>query len=163
MNELDLAIGALVLISALIGLVRGFVRETLSLASWILAFGVAWLYAEPASGFFRQYIDSPSLRTIAGFTAIFLATLLLATVLSHFLHQLGTKVGLAGPNRSLGFLFGMIRGGIIVAVLVLLAGTTPLPQESWWKQSVLVGYFQSLALTLLDFVPPNIARQFGYS
>jgi membrane protein required for colicin V production len=162
-NELDLAICGVMLVSGIIGLVRGFVREILSLASWILAFGVAWAYSSPVSAAFDPYIQSPSLRVVAAFTALFLVTLLCASIAGYFFHKAISKAGLTGPDRSLGFLFGMVRGAVVVAVVVLLARTTTLPQEPLWKQSSLIGYFQSLATVLLKLAPPDVARQFGSS
>jgi membrane protein required for colicin V production len=163
MNGFDLAIVGVILVSAIIGVFRGFVRETVSLVAWILAFGVAWTYASSLAPVFAGYVDSPSLQIVAGFAVLFLVTLVLASIIGMVIHRLVRKAGLTGPDRSLGFVFGLIRGGILVAVLVFLAGTTPLPQETWWKQSHLVGYFQALSIMLLQHMPPDIARQFGYS
>jgi len=59
--------------------------------------------------------------------------------------------------------FGAARGILLVAVLVLLAGLTPLPNESWWLKSTLVGYFQELSFWLLDLLPPEFADRFRYT
>lgn len=163
MNELDIIIGAVMLVSGVIGLVRGFVREILSLASWVLAFGIAWAYSAPVSVLFTSYVQSPSLRLVAAFTALFLVTLLCTSIIGYFFHKVITKAGLTGPDRGLGFLFGMVRGAVVVAVVVLLVQTTTIPQERLWKHSALIGYFQSLATVMLDFAPPDVARRFGSS
>jgi membrane protein required for colicin V production len=163
MNGLDLAIVGVILVSAIIGVFRGFVRETVSLAAWIVAFGIAWTYASTLAPVFTRYVESPSLRIVAGFATLFLVTLAVASIIGLLIHRLVRKAGLTGPDRGLGFFFGLIRGGVLVAVLVFLAGTTPLPQETWWKQSYLAGYFETLSMVLLQHMPPDIARQFGYS
>jgi len=60
-------------------------------------------------------------------------------------------------------IFGAARGVLLVAVLVLLAGLTPLPREGWWLASDLVGYFQELAYWLRDLLPPEFADYFHYT
>lgn len=162
MNGLDIAIGVIILASTLIGLMRGFVREALSLVSWILAFWIAWFYAQPASGLFEELLNNASLQVIVAFTTLFLATLVVASLLSHLLHKVVTRIGLAGPDRGLGLLFGSLRGGVIVAVVILLMRTTPLPAESWWQESMLVGYFERGAVLMLSLLPAEVAERFSY-
>ena len=62
----------------------------------------------------------------------------------------------------LGVVFGVARGAVIVAILVLLAGLTPVPQDSWWQQSQLLGYFQDFALWMRDFLPPEFSKNISY-
>ena len=62
----------------------------------------------------------------------------------------------------LGVFFGIARGVVLVAIIVLLAGATPLPKDPWWRQSVLIEDFQNIALWLRDFLPADIARKFNY-
>jgi membrane protein required for colicin V production len=162
LNYFDLFIIGVMLVSALIGIFRGFVRESLSLASWILAIGLALGYSAPASALFQKWIETPLFRLVVAIVAIFLLTIILASIVSHILAGLVAKAGLGGPDRALGFLFGLIRGSVIMAVLVLILGGSPLSQEDWWKQSSLLGYFQVVALVILKLLPTDIARHFGY-
>jgi len=62
----------------------------------------------------------------------------------------------------LGVIFGTLRGIAVVAMLVLLAGLTALPQDPWWQASVFMPYFERLALWLTGFLPPDIAAEFSY-
>ena len=102
MNWFDLAIIGVVLIFAIIGIVRGFIKEVLSLTSWILAFWVAFTFAEPTSDLFGPYIDAPILRIVSAFAALFVCSLLLLTIISYLLHKLLSVSGIKGTDRALG-------------------------------------------------------------
>ncbi len=162
MTPLDFVIIAVVLISALIGLFRGFVKEVLSLINWLAALLVAWFFAPTTAVMLEQWIASPTLRLVLAFAGLFLVTLLTATILSHFLHRLVVRGGLKGTDRSLGVLFGIARGVVILTVAVLLAGTTTIPQETWWQGSLLIGYLEGVATTVVAYLPPDIAGYFSY-
>jgi membrane protein required for colicin V production len=73
-----------------------------------------------------------------------------------------TKTGLAGTDRLLGVVFGVARGAFIVAILVLFAGLTPMPQDAWWHDSRLLGYFQEFALWMRDYLPKDMAENISY-
>ena len=73
------------------------------------------------------------------------------------------RTGMSGTDRLIGMVFGAARGILLVAILVLLAGLTPLPEEAWWVRSTLVGYFEELAFWLRDLMPPEIADRFRYT
>ena len=62
----------------------------------------------------------------------------------------------------LGIVFGIARGALVVGVLVLMAGLTPLPQDSWWEQSVLLGRFEAMALWMRSYLPPEVAAYFTF-
>jgi len=70
--------------------------------------------------------------------------------------------GLSGTDRVLGIVFGIARGALVVGVLVLVAGLTPLPQDPWWEQSVLLGRFEAMALWLRSYLPPEVAAYFTF-
>lgn len=153
MNWFDLAILGVILVFAVIGIVRGFIKEVLSLASWILSFWVAFTFAEPTSYLFEPYIDAPLLRLVSAFAALFVVTLLLLTIISYLLHKLLSVKGIKGTDRVLGGMFGAVKGLVIVAALMLFAQETVLPQEVWWRSSALAGHFQPLVLVLRDLLP----------
>ena len=82
--------------------------------------------------------------------------------MGYLLAQLVNKTGLTGSDRFAGLLFGIGRGVLVVAVLVLLAGLTPLPQDPWWAESTLIGPFQNIALWLRDLLPAGVAGNIVY-
>lgn len=158
----DYVIIGIIGVSALISLVRGFVRETVSLIVWVLAFGLAWAYFRDLAPHLAPWVDTPSLRLGLAFLILFLVVLLLGGIVGFLIGQLVDKTGLSGTDRLLGMLFGAARGAVLVAILVLLAGLTPFPQDSWWRESGLIVYFQDLAVWLLSLLPPDIAESFRF-
>ena len=162
MTVLDLIILLIVAVSVLIGIFRGFIRESLSLISWVVAFAVAFLLAESASRYFEPYIGAPVIRVVAAFATLFVVTLLIASVASYLLYRMFAATRIASTDRTLGGMFGLARAAIFIAVFVLLADITPLPKNVWWSQSILVGFFDPLVAILRDLLPEDIARQLGY-
>lgn len=159
----DYVIIGIIILSALIGLLRGFVREVLTLIAWIAAIWVAISFAQPLAGLLIQQISAPSLRLIAAFSALFLGTLLVAAVINHLIVRIVDKAALGGADNILGVLFGIARGVALVVLLVLLAGATPLPKDPWWKQSVLIDRFEEMALRLRAYLPPDLAQHFAFA
>lgn len=163
MNWVDIAILIIIAISVAISLMRGFTREALSLAGWIIAFWIALTFGDNLEVLLQPHIDVPSMRLIVAFALLFIVTLLLAALINFLVVQLIKKTGLTGTDRMIGIFFGIARGGVIVAVLVLLAGLTPLPQDGWWRQSLFLPYFQDMALWIRNYLPPEVAENIRYS
>lgn len=165
MNSLiwvDYGIIGLIGLSALIGLMRGLVREVFSLALWGAAIWLGLRFGRDFSVHLESVIPIPSARMAASFLILFIGTLLAGGLLAYLLGKLVDSTGLGGTDRLAGLLFGMVRGMLIAAVLVLLAGVTPLPEDPWWKQSKLIPPFQSLALWLRDQLPAGLASYVKY-
>ena len=158
----DYVILIVIFISAIIGLFRGLVKEAFSLATWIVSIGIALKFSQEFSVFLVDYIELPSVRIASAFILLLLVSLMLGSMLSYLISQLVDKTGLSGSDRFAGFLFGIARGMVVVAVLVLLAGLTPLPQDSWWNDSLLIGPFQSLSVWLRELIPTGITNYFSY-
>ncbi|MCB1785158.1 MAG: CvpA family protein [Chromatiaceae bacterium] len=160
---LDFLILGIILVSTLISLVRGFVREAFSLAVWVLAFWVSWSFFRDLEVPLRQWIGSPTARLGIAFGALMIATLIVGGLVNYLIIQLVERTGMSGTDRFIGMIFGAARGVLVVAILVLLAGLTPLPQEGWWLQSSLVGYFEELAFWMRELLPPELADRFRYT
>ncbi|HYY15797.1 MAG TPA: CvpA family protein, partial [Gammaproteobacteria bacterium] len=138
MNWADYIILAIILLSALLSVGRGFVREVLSLLGWVAALWVSISFSPALSERLYSVVSVPSMRRVLGFLTLFIATLLLAAGVNYLITKLIIKKGLSSTDRALGILFGMARGIAIVAIMVLMAGLTPLPQDPWWKESLLL-------------------------
>jgi len=158
----DYAIIIILTLSALISVLRGFVKEALSLAAWVLAFWVAFTFHLNLATVLTEYIETPSLRLISAFALLFVVTLIIAAVVNNLASQLVKKTGLTGTDRMLGVIFGIARGVIIVAILVLMAGLTQLPADPWWQESLFIKHFQEMAMWLKTFLPEDIAANFRY-
>ncbi|TAN51503.1 MAG: CvpA family protein [Methylococcaceae bacterium] len=159
---IDYAILGLIGLSALIGLLRGFIREAFSLVLWFLAGWVGLTFSREFSVFLEPSITQPSMRIAASFGILFITTLLLGGLLGFLLSTLVAATGFGGTDRLIGLLFGVARGAVIVAILVLLAGVTPLPEDPWWKESQLIPPFQKLALWLRGQLPDGLAGYVTY-
>lgn len=163
MNWADIAILSIIGISALISLFRGFVREVLSLAAWVAAFWVAFAFTEQGASYLTDYISIPSARYVVAFVVLLVVSLLLIGIANHLIAKLIDQTGLTGTDRMLGVVFGIVRGVAIVGVIVFLAGLTPVPRDPWWRESMLMGHFQELALIAISFLPPELMSHFSYS
>jgi len=161
MSWVDLIIVVIIIISALISLVRGFVKESLSLASWILAGFIALRYFTPLADLLEPYIESPTIRTGTGFAILFVSSLIVGAIINFMASQLVTKTGLTGTDKSLGVVFGAARGVLIVTMLVLLAGLTPMPSEPWWNESAMIEYFSDMANWIKEILPQDVASRFS--
>lgn len=162
MNWVDYAILAIIAISSLLSLLRGFVREAVSLAGWILAFWVGLGFEGRVAALLAEEISVPSLRHGVAFVVLFAAVLLLTGIVNFVAGKVVEKTGLTGTDRSLGMVFGIARGAVIVAVLVLLAGLTALPRDPWWRESMLIGHFQAVAMEIRGMLPPDLAADIRY-
>lgn len=158
----DYLIIALMGLSALVGLVRGLVREVFSLAAWALAVWLGLRFSPELAVPLETLIPLPSLRLGAAFVAIFLAGLAAGGLMGFLLGRLVTGTGLGGTDRLAGLVFGLARGVLLVSALVLLAGFTPLPRDPWWRASQLIPPFQSMALWIKTLLPAEIAGQVAY-
>jgi membrane protein required for colicin V production len=161
-NWADYAILGIIGVSAVISTLRGFFSEVFSLLGWMLAFGVALGYTRPLAWHLSGLIASHSVRLGVAFLALFIATLLVAMLVNFLIGQLLDKSRITATDRALGVVFGIARGVIIIAVLILLAGLTPLPQNPWWHQSLLIDHFQVIAMGFRRFLPPDIGDYFNY-
>jgi membrane protein required for colicin V production len=159
---IDYTLAGAMLFSAFVGLLRGLLREVFALATWIAASWVGMSYCHDLSPLLATKISLPAASIAIAFAALFFATLLLGGLISFLLSQLLHKTGLTLGDRLLGLVFGFIRGAVLISILVILAGLTPLPQDAWWKQSRLLPPFQSLALWLKDRMPSSLTGYINY-
>jgi len=133
----------IVLITSIgIGVVRGFVREILSLAIWVFAIFNAYLLGDKLATLLGGWIIQPSLRVSAGMAILFVSTLLVGALLNHVLSEMVEKSGLTAADRILGGFFGLARGVIIAMALTLFMPAT-IKQTMAWRESILVPQFQS--------------------
>ena len=153
MNNADYIILAVLALSVLFGLWRGFVAEVLALVCWIAAFWVAWMFGDALAAWYAQWLHQPAARIIAGYLTCFLGVLMAGALLGWVLRKLIRGSGLTGADRLLGMLFGLVRGALLVTVIVLVLAFTPLAGASWWRQSTLLPGFAQGAGWLSAHLP----------
>ena len=154
----DWAIIAIIAVSALISLTRGFVKEALSLVTWILAGLVAWMFGGALAELLVPYIDTPSLRVIAACSILFILTLLLGGLINYLIGQLVKATGLSGTDRFLGMVFGAARGALLVIVIVGLLSLAPVEADTWWRESVMIPHFLLVADWSKNFILQLVGR-----
>lgn len=159
---IDYAIVALIVISSVIGLMRGLVKEVFSLLLWVLAIWVGLNFSREGAVFLPAMITSPTARMASAFAVLFLLTLIIGSLISYLLGELIEKTGLTGSDRFAGMIFGIARGLLVVTLVIMLAGLTPIPEESWWKESLLIPPFQSLAIWLQANMPDGLVDYINY-
>lgn len=163
MGWVDLVILGIVGISALIGLARGFLREVLSLVSWVLAYWCSIHFADRLARLFHSFIASDTIRLALAYASIFIAVLLLGAIVNHAVGRLVRATGFGGTDRMFGVGFGVLRGVAILTLLVLLAGMTSIPGAQWWRQSVFLGQVEPVAAWVRDRLPTNLASRIRFS
>jgi membrane protein required for colicin V production len=163
MTAFDYAVLAIVAISAVLSVVRGLVREVLALLAWIFAFVAANLFAADLAAWLPAAIESAEMRLLAGFLGVFFAVLVAMSLVALGISRLVKKAGLGFEDRVLGALFGIARGGLIVMVLVLLAGLTSLPRQPAWRQAVLSPPLEALAVQVKELLPGPLSARIRYN
>jgi len=143
---------ALIVVSTLISLKRGFVKEALSLAALIISILVASMFGAQVSTLLDDYISVPSVRLLVAYGALFVVTMSVGGMINHLIAHVVAMTGLSGTDRLLGMIFGLARGALIVVVVVAVLARTPVTEDDWWKRSKFVPHFVSIADTLQEWI-----------
>lgn len=156
MNGFDWILLAIIAVSGLIGVWRGFVREAISLTTWILAFWIALMFAPNLAAILPAGIESPTARWVGSAIALFMATLLAGGLANYLVSSLVDRTGLTGTDRSLGVVFGVLRGVAVIALCVLVMERTALVDERWWQESTFLPVFAPAAAWMGENIPGNL-------
>lgn len=157
----DIIVVAIIGLSALFGFVRGFLREVLSIGAWIVAGLAAWFGLPLLRPFALQYISHELIADIATGVAIFLVVLVVASVISHVITRSVRESSLGALDRSLGILFGIARGAVILSVALLICDNFYAPDNrpQWLKDARTLPVVQIGADFVRQFVPASVAAQ----
>jgi membrane protein required for colicin V production len=135
MATLDYIILAIVLASAITGLIRGFLREACGLVTWVLAVWLAWKLGPLLAPHLGGVLRTAPYGLWAGRAIVFVAVLVVGAIVSATIDHFVRLSMFSGLDRLLGFVLGIGRGVVIVGVIVILAQTLHLDGEEWWKKS----------------------------
>lgn len=155
LGTLDWVLLTVTLLSTLWGLWRGFVREVVSLAGWVLAIVLAVFYAKPLGRWLPFLRDWPEAQTVVAAVLIVVLTVFGAALLGALVYKLLARVKLSGADRALGALFGLARALLVIAVAVTLLAGTGLAQEPTWRESKLIPWVQAGVAFALPWLPPS--------
>lgn len=158
MNWADYTILAMLGLSVLMGLWRGFIGEVLALAVWVCAFWVAWVFGPPLAERFSASISTPSARVLLAYAVCFVAVLIAGAIFTFLVRKLVEGSGLSGSDRLLGMVFGLVRGVALVVLVVVLMGFTPFPRDPWWSESRLLPSFENGAQWLTARLPESVSK-----
>lgn len=154
---LDAGIIALILVSIIIGLVRGLIRETFSLISWLAAIAFTALYFQQVADLLPFQGLSNVARIGVAAAIIFFCVLLVGAIISYIFKVGFAAIGLGWADHFLGAVLGLVRGLAIVILLVVLADVAAVADKSWWKESVLVPKFQEASVQAKQLVVEKLA------
>lgn len=159
MSTVDWIIASVVLVSVVVGLLRGVTREIVSLAGWVAGLALAYLFAEQVGA--TLPIEPPVLRTAIGALLILAGALIVAAMLGALLRALMAAAKLSALDRLLGAAFGLARATLVLGVAVLLASGTPVPKAGWWKESLLLPWLEAGVAFASPLLPESLPRLRG--
>ncbi len=163
MNWFDLAIVAVILLSALFAFARGIVREVIALGTWVVGFIAAIAYAGTLANVFAWLNMTPVAKQALAFVLILVVVLIVGAIIARALAGLIRAIGLGFMDRILGLVFGVARGLIVVVAFALVAGITALPKRDWWQNSTLGESLAQAALSLRPYLPRAWADRLDFS
>jgi membrane protein required for colicin V production len=170
MNPVDIMVIIIFALSILWGFMRGFIKEAMSLVSWIAAAIIASTFASPLAQHFsgttsavQSAVGSATMAqpiTIAAiaisFVVIFVAVLFAGSIVGYILAGAVSVTGLGFFNRILGAAFGFARGYIMVIIFMFVAELTPMGSQPAWAQSEFVIAFAPAVVWFTNEVQPGI-------
>lgn len=161
MAGFDWIIAAIILISIIISIFRGFIKEAFSLVSWILAIWLGITFCVHAGEFIHQYIEipTPKFREWAGFAAIFICTLFVFSLLSYVISRLLIRGPIKGVDRVLGIGFGFLRGCAIVVALLMVVRALGMEDSQWWADSKHISHFEPIMDVVEGMLPTSLQRE----
>jgi len=149
---IDIAILAVISVSTLISLIRGFVKEAVSLVVWFSAFFIASTFYVNLATLLTNISDQ-FLRNAAAIAILFISTLIIGALVNYLISQLVSKTGLSGTDRVLGLVFGALRGALVVsAMLFFMDAFSSADETDWWKASQLIPEFNFVVVWFFEYL-----------
>ena len=147
---IDYLLLGVIVASGVVGLFRGFVKEALSLGFWGIAIWCAWQFSDLAAAQMTGWVEDPVLRLWVARVVVLVSVLIAGGILTALLSLLLHQTGLTGTDRLLGGLFGLGRGAILAALVVIVLQFTGFDKDPWWADSKLIPYTVPVADALRD-------------
>jgi membrane protein required for colicin V production len=151
-NTLDVVLMVITLISILFGVLKGFIRELLSLAFFIVAVVLSFLFYRDVGDFFLAGVKNRDVANFAGFAAIFTVVLIIGAVVTYLVKKIFTIGPLKAIDRILGGVFGLVRGMLISAIIVFALVAFPV-NDNLVTESRLSPYVVSTVGVLFNLLP----------
>lgn len=162
MTIFDYLVIFVLIASVLISLLRGLIKEILSLLGWVVAFVVANAYGAALAALLPDVVPGAAIRLLLAFVVLFIGVRMLMGLLTMAFDALITASGMSMADRGLGALFGIARGLVIILTVVILCGMTSIPQQAFWQQARLSGYAESAARAIKPYLPAAYAEHIQF-
>jgi len=144
LTAVDVFILVVLLGSTVIGALRGFIREAVSVVFWILAIWGAWQFGPVIEPHLGGLLADPRIAPWVGRLVILVLILLVGWVAGMLLGYFTRSMGLGPLDRAIGVLFGVVRGMVLVGLIVIGGELLHMNQEDWWSQSKLIPYGEAV-------------------
>ena len=156
MPIIDILIAAAILVSVVVGIFRGFVKEAISIAALLVAIWAALYFGPEAGNISENWFKSEELQMWFGRVLVFLVILSLGGLLGWGISKLVRLSVLSGMDRLLGAGFGVARGVLLVAVAIIGAQFAGFDNDNWWLQSKLIPHFEVVADWIKIMAPEGL-------
>jgi membrane protein required for colicin V production len=144
MSAIDVFIVLAILASCLIGAMRGFVREAVSLVAWVLGFWLGWKLGPSIEPHLGGVLAHEAVRPWVARFIVLLAVVLLGVVVGMILNHFVRATMLSLVDRVIGFMFGLVRGAILLGLVVIACQLLELDQSRWWHEAKLIPYGETI-------------------
>jgi len=161
MNATDYVVIGAIVLSAVVGAARGFLREAIAVAAWLIGLLIAWHFSDLLAPHLGGLMSDSAVRPWAARIIIVVLVLLFGAALGAVLGHFVRLSIFSGMDRLLGFFFGLLRGFVLLGVFVILGQLLRLEGERWWRGSLLIPYGESMANGLRTLVGEERVRQAG--
>lgn len=158
MNALDWMIVGVLGVSVLLGILRGFVREALAVAGWVVGIVLALRYSAELGMKLPFDVPVPALRTGIGALVIIVAGVFVGALAGWILRQLVEAARLSAADRALGALFGLMRAVLILLVVVFFVSGTTAARQPLWRESALLPPIEAAVRFASPYLPESFAR-----
>ena len=162
MTAFDYVVITILVASVVISVLRGLVKEILSLLAWLAAFIVANRFGADMATLLPDAVPVGTMRLVIGFAILFIGTILLGALVNLAIAHIIKALGLQIVDRGLGGAFGLARGVLIVMTLVILAGLTDLPHQPVWREAALSPVAESAVRSVKPWLPPDWAKRVNF-
>lgn len=164
MSDVDVVILAILCVAALVGAIRGLLREAVGLVVWLSAVLIPLLYtARFARMLPIEQVGNESTRAVISAVVLFAGTLFIGSLINWTVGRARARKKLAGPERVMGAVFGIARSGVVLTLLVLCANMAPeLRQEAWWQSSRAMPALQDAAQFIHARLPDGTWQHFDF-
>jgi membrane protein required for colicin V production len=154
----DLIILVIMGLSVGLSFIRGFVKELISLLSWIIGIWLAIIFCHDVSAF-MTFTQVELIRVGIAFLAIFVPTVFFGAVINLAITSIVRKTPFSMPDRILGMCFGFLKAGLFLSILVLVGTYTELPKSAWWQQSTLIKPLELSANVIKSYLPEDLLNK----